>query len=398
MLIVLQGLQMMTYDAIIVGLGAMGSAAAYHLSRRGLRVLGLEAFGRGHTLGSSHGESRIIRMAYMEHPDYVPLLRRTYELWRDLQGTSGMELLRETGGLFIGPPDGPVFAGSLLSSQVHSLPHETLDAAEIRRRHPALHPAPSDQALFEPSAGILFPERCIEAHLQLATASGAELHHDEPMFDWSAGESGVEVRTPEGRYTADKVIFTAGSWLGKLLHDLQLPLQPERIPVYWMQPREAPELFDPARFPIYIWETPDLGLYYGFPHLELAGVKVGRHHSEEPADPDTVDREPNDRDEARVRAFVSRCIPALNGPVASAVVCLYTNTPDENFLVDRHPNLPSVLFAGGFSGHGFKFAPVIGEILADLAMEREATPAANFLRIERFGYVLLLGAAGGFPE
>jgi len=377
------------YDAIVVGLGAMGSAAAYQLAARGLRVLGLDAHGPGHTLGSSHGESRIIRMAYMEHPDYVPLLRRAYELWQEVESQAGVELLRQTGGLFVGPLEGHVVGGSLRSARQHDLSYELLDGAEVRRRYPALHPGPDDVALFEATAGVLFPERCIEAHLRLATEHGAAMRHHEPVRSWEATSGGVAVLTDGARYVANRVVFTAGAWIGKLLADLRLSLKPERQTVWWLHPRERSELFDPARFPIYIWEVSADRSFYGFPHLEWPGVKVGRHHSGEYGDPDTISREVVAADELAVRAFVRRHIPALDGDVASAVVCLYTNTPDEHFLVDRHPEHPSVIYASACSGHGFKFASVIGEVVADLVTTGSATPAADFLRAER-----LAGARG----
>lgn len=371
------------YHVIVVGLGGMGSSAAYHLARRGVRVLGIEAFGPIHTFGSSHGESRIIRMAYMEHPDYVPLLRRAYELWEQLQQDSSKEVLRLTGGLFIGPPDGLVVAGSLRSAREHDLPHEMLDATEIHRRYPALRPAPDDAALFEESAGVLFPERCIEAHLEGAGHAGAELHHHERVLEWDATPGGVQVITESGRYSAETLVLTAGAWVGKLLAGLQLPLQPERIPVYWLRPQARPEMFAPDHFPIYIWEVAGGHSFYGFPHLERPGAKVGRHHSGESCDPDLVSREITPADETEIRSFVRTHIPDLDGPVEEAVVCMYTNTPDEHFLVDQHPELPNVVYAGGFSGHGFKFASVIGEIVARRAMREPTTPAADFLRADR---------------
>jgi sarcosine oxidase len=382
------------YDAIVVGLGAMGSAAAWQLARRGRRVLGLEAHAPGHTLGSSHGESRIIRMAYMEHPDYVPLLRRAYELWRETEERAGEDLMRLTGGLFAGPPEGHVVAGSLASARAHGLPHELLDAGEIHRRFPALRPLEGDVAVWEETAGVLFAERCVVAQLRLAEASGARLRHGEPVLGWEPSGDGYEVTTPGGRYGADSLVLAAGAWLPRFLDGLGLPLQPERIPVYWLQPTDTPELFDPARFPVYIWDTGGPRTYYGFPHLGWPGVKVGRHHSGERCDPDTVGREVTGADEAAVREFVRGRIPALDGPVAAGVVCLYTNTPDEHFVVDRHPQLPGVVYAAACSGHGFKFASVMGEVLADLLTEGRATPAAGFLRAERLG----VGAAAGRAE
>ncbi len=372
------------YDAIVVGLGAMGSAATYHLSRRGVRVLGLDAHAPGHTLGSSHGESRIIRMAYKEHPDYVPLLRRAYRLWADLEEESGEPLLRITGGLFIGPPESGVVAGSLESARAHGLPHELLDSDETRRRYPALAPPDGHVALYEAAAGILYPERCVAAYLQGAVAAGAELRHEEPVVGWDATHSGVEVTTSQGRYVADRLVLTAGAWLGGLLQSLRLPLQSERSPVFHLLPR-SPELFEPDRLPIYVWEVDGGRMYYGLPHLEQPGAKVGRHHTGEPCDPDTVNRELTTADEADVRAFVGRYMPALNGPVSSGIVCLYTNTPDEHFIVDRHPEHPRVVYASACSGHGFKFSGVIGEVLADLATDQPPNPSGAFLRADRLG-------------
>ena len=379
-----------TYDVIVVGLGAMGSAAAYQLARRGQRVLGLDAFAPGHTQGSSHGESRIIRLAYFEHPNYVPLLRRAYQLWESTQAESGHQLLQLTGGLFVGQHDSALVQGCLLSARTHGLNHELLQADEVHRRFPAFEPREDDVAVYEPMAGVLFPERCIEAHLELAAA---ELHHAEPVRSWTASSSGVEVRTSAERYTADRLVLTAGAWSGKLLADLGLPLQPERIPVIWFQPREPPGLFEPDRLPIYIWDTGEAGTFYGCPHLDWPGAKVGRHHQGQNCDPDTVDREPTEADERPIRAFVEGHIPTLAGPTALRLICLYTNTPDEHFVVDRHPTLPQVVFAAGFSGHGFKFASVIGEILTDLATTGQATPDADFLRAARFSVPKTAGAA-----
>ncbi len=372
-------------DAIVVGLGAMGSAAAYHLARRGVRVLGLDVHAPGHMLGSSHGESRIIRMAYKEHPDYVPLLRRAYQLWADLEEESGEPLLRITGGLFLGPLESGVVAGSLESARAHGLPHELLDSDEIRRHYPAFAPADGHVALYETAAGILYPERCIAAHLQGAARVGAELRHEEGVLGWEATDAGVEVTTTQGRYVADRLVLAAGAWLGGLLSSLRLPLQPERSPIFHLQPRR-PELFEPDRLPIYVWEVDGGRMYYGLPHLKQPGAKVGRHHTGEACDPDTVNRDVTATDEADVRGFVSRYMPALNGPIASGIVCLYTNTPDEHFIVDRHPEQPHVVYASACSGHGFKFSAVIGEVLADLATDRPPNPSAAFLRAERLEY------------
>jgi sarcosine oxidase len=370
-------------DVIVVGLGAMGSAAAAHLARRGASVLGLEAFPRGHALGSSHGESRVIRLAYYEHPDYVPLLRRAYTLWHELEAASGEKLFVQTGGLFIGARDSTLIQGTLTSVRTHSLAHRMLDADDLRREHPLLRPRDSDVAIFEAPAGLLLPERCVEAHARMAETAGAELRYEEPVTDWSSESSGVSVTTSAGSYSAERLVITAGAWLGRILK-LDLPLRPERVPMFWLEPRVPIEAFAPERFPVWLWDTGEPRMFYGFPHLRWPGVKLARHHSGEPCDPATLQREIQPTDETPVRTFVSRYLPALDGPVTHARVCMYTNTPDEHFVVDRHPRFANVTYAGGFSGHGFKFSTVIGEILADLSTEGQAMPEAEFLRATRF--------------
>jgi sarcosine oxidase len=370
------------FDVIIVGLGAMGSAALYQLSRRGRRVLGLEAFAAGHRQGSSHGESRVIRLAYYEHPNYVPLLLRAYELWADLERESGEHLLRIIGGLMIGRPDSPLVAGAQASAVQHGLDFELLDPDEVLRRYPALHLQSDEMALFEPRAGILSPEACVDAHVSLAREAGAETRYSEPLRSWTASDAGVEVVTDAGRYTADQVVFTCGTWISQVLGDKRIVVRPERIPLFWIQPLE-PRLFELGRLPIYLWQHADGSHFYGFPHLNWPGVKVARHHSGDFCDPDSVDRQVNAEDERRLRTAIGDRLPALGGPVLSGLVCLYENSPDEHFLIDRLPDHHNVVFAGGFSGHGFKFASVVGEILADLVTEGQATTDADFLRAQR---------------
>ncbi len=372
----------MDYDAIVVGLGAMGSAATYHLARRGRRVLGLDAHPPGHTLGSSHGESRIIRLAYSEHSDYVPLLRRAYELWDVLQSESGLQLLLPTGGLFLGRPEAPAIAGALESARLHELEYELLDPAEIRRRYLVFHPGDNEMAFFEPRAGVLFPERCIEAHLRLATLAGAELLHGQPVRAWSPTSDGVEVETATGQFRAARLLLTVGAWLAKLMPGL--PLWVERNVVTWLKPRESPDLFQPGRMPIWIWDGDAAGTFYGIPHLERPGVKAARHHSEDFCDPDAVDRRVHRRDFQPLQEFLTTRIPGL-GDVEHALVCLYTNSPDEHFIIDRHPDHPQVVYASACSGHGFKFSSVVGEILAGLATGAPDNPAAAFLKADRLG-------------
>ena len=360
---------MPTYDTIIIGLGAMGSAAAYQLAGRGRRVLGLERFTPAHANGSSTGRSRIIRQAYMEHPGYVPLLQRAYDLWAQLEHETGEELLTLTGGLMLGAPDSQAVAGATLSARTHSLPYELLDAAEIRRRFPPLSPADDTVALFEQRAGFLRPEASIMAFLRRAEALGAELRFEEPALTWDADERGVRVTTARGTYEAGRLILAPGPWAPALLRELGAPLQVQRQVLLWVAPEGGVAPFLPDRFPVYIWEvSPDV-TFYGFPHQEGApgGVKVALHGGGQACTPETIDRTVRPEDLAALRAAVGERIPALRGPLLDAATCMYTNAPDEHFVLGMHPSRPHVVVASPCSGHGFKFASAIGEVLADLA-------------------------------
>lgn len=351
------------FDVISVGLGAMGSAAAYHLAKRGKRVLGLDRFAPPHESGSSHGKTRIIREAYFEHPLYVPLIQRAYELWADLQERAGRPLLRQTGGLMIGPPDSAVVRGAKRSAGEHRLRHETLPAAAVRRRFPGLQPTDEMVAIWEPRAGILFPEACVESHLNLAQKHGAELRFNAPVSRWKPDGDGVRVITAGGEYLAGTLILTAGSWIQSLLPDLNLPFVVERQIQFWFEPKE-PALFGPEQCPIHIWEHEPGRFFYGFPDLG-DGVKVAGHHEGRIVNPDSINRDVAPEEIGHMRRIVRRFLPGADGPLRSAVVCMYTNTPDEHFLIDRHPAHHQVLIASPCSGHGFKFSSVIGEVLAD---------------------------------
>jgi sarcosine oxidase len=371
---------MASWDVIVVGLGAMGSAALYELSRRGLRVLGLEAFEPGHRMGSHHGESRVIRLAYFEHPSYVPLLRRAYTLWSELEHESGRDLLTLTGGLMLGLPNSELVSGARASAELHHLEHEFLQADEVRYRYPAFTPAEDDVALWEPRSGYLRPERCIETFVELARSRGAETRYSEPVGSWHANADGVQLRTSSDTLDAGQVVFACGARMTSVLGESIPPVVAERAVLFLMQPAQR-ELFQ--NLPIYLWDTPDGQTFYGFPHVDLPGAKVAMHHTGEFCDPETVDRTVNAHDESRLRTAIGSRLPTLNGPVLDSLVCLYENSPDQHFMIDRLPDQPNVIYAGGFSGHGFKFASVVGEILADLVTRGEATPDADFLRAER---------------
>ncbi len=361
----------MTLDTIVLGLGAMGSATVAELARRGQRVLGLDRHEPPHSLGSTHGKSRIIRLAYMEDPAYVPLLRRAYELWSDLEKTSGRHLLQVTGGLMIGSSNSVAVEGSRASAQEHGLAHEMLDAADIRRRFPAFHPPADCLALYEEVAGVLFPEACIETYLGLARAAGADLRMNTPALAWETTGDGVCVVADGQRFTASQLVITAGPWSPELLPDHADSLQMTREIMHWFQPDGGVEGFLPERFPVYIWEPPEGDVFYGFPALDgpHGGVKVAIHHGGAATNPTDVNREVDEDDVQRMRTCLANRLPALDGTWLDGAVCMYTNTPDMNFLLGTHPEHANVHMATGLSGHGFKFASVIGEVLADLVTE-----------------------------
>jgi sarcosine oxidase len=354
------------YDAIVVGVGAMGSATSYYLARRGKRVLGIERFGILHTMGSSHGHTRIIRLAYLEHPSYVLLLRRAYELWREIQGKAGEQLLYITGSIDAGPEDSFVFKGSWESCKLHDLPHEVLTGSELRRRYPGYRLPPEHLALVQPEGGFLAPERCIVSYVMAAQSLGAEIHAYEKVLEWVPLEGGVRVRTDRDTYEADRLVVTAGAWNGGLLDVLDRLAVPERQVLAWLQPTR-PEYFQPDIFPVFNLLV-DEGRFYGFPVHSVPGFKFGKyHHLEEATDPDEVDREVHDYDERLLRGFAERYFPDSCGPTMDLQTCMFTNTEDNHFVIDLHPDYSQVSFASPCSGHGFKFASVIGEIMADLA-------------------------------
>ena len=374
-------------DVIVAGLGAHGSSAAYALASRGAAVLGFDRFARGQTLGSSGGLSRIIRLSYYEHPDYVPLLRRAWELWRELERASGEHLLTETGGLYAGPPDGQLVSGALESARGHRLDHEVLDTGALRERYPLFAWLEGWTGVYERQAGWLAPERCIDTHLRLAERAGATLRFEEPIDRWESTFDGIRVTTRAGSYEAHQLVITAGPWMAKLVPSLASQLFVERNVLFWFEPRAERDAF--ARLPVYIVEDTDR-IYYGFPYIEGQGVKVAGLHFGDPADPDMLDRTPSPDDEERVRGWLRRRVPLANGERRDAKVCMYTNTVDSHFVIDSLLEDSNVVVASACSGHGFKFASVVGEILADLVLDGETEYPIGFLSSERLGSDLAL--------
>jgi sarcosine oxidase len=374
---------MAVYDAIVLGLGGMGSATLFHLARRGLRVLGLERFDLVHEYGSSHGLTRIIRLAYWEHPTYVALLRRAYELWRELEGLSGERLLHITGSVDAGPADGMVFQGALKSSELHDLPHEVMDGSELHKRFPGYRLPRELRCLYQPEGGFLLPERCDVAHVVGAMTHGAEVRCREPVLEWGANGGRAWVRTARARYEAGRLVVCAGPWAAKLVPELAGLAVPERQVLAWLQPAR-PDWFRPDVFPVFNLEVEE-GRYYGFPSFLIPGFKFGKyHHRGGTADPETVNREPEPEDEELLRSFAGRYFPDGAGPTLMLKACLFTNSPDRHFILDRHPAHPEVVVAAGFSGHGYKFCSAIGEVMADLAQTGATRHDIEFFRLARF--------------
>jgi sarcosine oxidase len=368
------------YDVVVVGVGGMGSSALYHLARRGKRVLGLERFDLLHDQGSSHGLTRIIRLAYFEHPGYVPLLRRAYELWRRLEADVGEPLLYVTGILEGGEG---IREGVLRSCAQHGLPHEVMDGREAARRFPAYALPAEMNVVYQADGGFVLPERCIVAHVEGALARGAVVRARERVLEWSATEAGLRIRTDRGHVDAERIVFTAGAWSQDVARLPPGLVHGVRQALAWFQPTR-PELFTPERMPVF-----NLRLggehFYGFPAFGIPGFKLGRYdHFGAGGDPEAIDREPTLADEKPLRAFAERYFPSGVGPTIALKTCLFEPSPDEHFLVDRHPESERVVVAAGFSGHGFKFCPVIGEVLADLVLEGETRHDIALFRLDRF--------------
>ncbi len=374
---------MPAFDVIILGLGAMGSAAAAALARRGARVLGLDRYAIPNTLGSSHGESRVIRLSYYEHPDYVPLLRSAFALWSELEHDARTPLMHITGGLYMGPPGSAFIRGTLRSAREHDLPHEELDRDAIALRFPQFELPADHVGVHEPRAGFLRPERILAVYADRALRDGAELHGHERALEWRPGDGGVVVVTDRGTYRARKLVLCAGAWTASLVTTAGIALTVTRQTAAWVWPR-TPELFEASRMPIWGLDDAEGYFHYGFPLVaDRPGLKVARHYQGAATDADSIDRAVGPADEADIRRVLARHLPAADGPILSMSVCMYTNTPDGHFVLDRHPAHPDVTIAAGFSGHGFKFASVVGEIIADLTLDGGTDHPIGFLGLGR---------------
>ncbi len=359
----------------------MGSSVSYNLAKKGMSVLTLERFGLNHEFGSSHGGTRIIRLAYYEDERYVPLLRRAFESWRELEAMSGTKLLKMTGGLMVGRPEGELVSGVLRSAKKHNLPHQVLSPSAAEDRFQALTLDGSFSAVYEDNAGILSPEECVQTYVGVAKDSGCQFNFSERLTRWRRASEGIEVESAGGSYLADRVVFCAGAWTGQLLGDL-VPLKCERQVPFWFS-SAGEGRFMPERMPVFILEENPGHFFYGIPDVGH-GVKVARTHQGQIVEPDRVSRDVTEEDSAPVEAFVARRLPKLGRTPIASTTCLYSNTPDLNFVVGSHPEDMRIMVVSACSGHGFKFASVLGEVVADLVAGGRTPYDVSFLGVNRF--------------
>jgi sarcosine oxidase len=381
------------YDVIVIGLGGMGSAAAYALAARGQRVLGIERFTLAHPMGSSHGGTRIVRKAYFEKPDYVPLLARSYQLWDELSATFGTRLLTRCGALMIGSPDSAVVSGTLASARRWSLPHEVFDAAGLRVRYPQFALPEGQLAVYEADAGFVNPEVTVLANLELAADSGAELWFDTVVEQVEVRPDGVRLVAGDERLQAPRVVVATGAWAGRLAGLDRYPIRAQRQTVHWLRPQAPVTDFSPEVFPVYLWSLPvapgaERVEVYGFPHQPGdEGVKAAFYHDwlNPDVDPDTMQRTVSDSECQALRQALAPALPGLAGDCVTSQACLYPSTPDDDFVLGVHPGSSGrVVLALGFGGHGFKFVPVVGEIVADLVIDGATRHDIAFLSPERY--------------
>ena len=381
-----------SFDAIVIGVGSMGSATCYYLAKRGYKVLGLEQFDITHEFGSHTGQSRIIRKAYFEHPDYVPLMEKAYENWKQLEDETGEHLYFKTGLLYAGNSNNEIIKGVKLAASLYNIELEQLNKKDVANRFPHFRFPNSFEVLFEPDAGFLPPEKSIRLYADQAKKNGAEIHSHEKVIDWKKEGNDLIVKTDKNSYHCPKLIITAGAWSGKMIPGLSDKIKVTRQFVAWINPKHE-NMFSLNNFPCWMIGDDDKhGCYYGFPLLdtkqfgEPAGLKMAHHFPAQVTDPDNVNRQTTGEDILNLKYCLDNYIPGVVNGIRSTKICLYGNSPDENFIIDKLPGYEeTVSIACGFSGHGFKFASVIGEILADLAMEGKTGLPIGFLSAKRFG-------------
>jgi len=377
-------MKMISTEVVVLGLGGMGSAAIYSLSKRGVNAIGIEQFSIGHSNGSSHGETRIIRQAYFEHSDYVPLLKRSYELWKEIASQSPLPIIDQRGVVIFGDPNSSfVYQESLRSAKTHQIPIETMNSKSVHQKWPEYQPLDHHMGLYEPGGGLVYPENTIKTHIRLAMDLGAEIIENTPVSSITPKGEKFELKVGSSTITAKKLIITGGAWSNQLLVDLNLPLKLKRKTLAWfkLKKSQTPNSGTPC-FAYHI----DGHFFYGFPSLDGQTVKIAEHFSgEEISTPDQKKLDSIPESELKLlQKFIEAHLPKVSSNLEKYATCLYTMTPDEHFIIDRHPSHPNIVFAAGFSGHGFKFVPVIGEILSELTLDGRTNHQIDFLGLKRF--------------
>jgi sarcosine oxidase len=370
------------YDAIVVGVGGMGSSAVYHLAKRGLDVLGLERFDIPHARGSSHGSTRVVRLTQQEGPSYVPLATAAFDRWTALERRTGRDLVTTTGSVHAGAPGTDIVEDARRSLDAHDVPYELLSGDEVSERFPGYDLPSQFQAVFQPDGGYVDCERAVVAHVEAAHEAGATVRAREQLLDWRETADGVRVETSDGVYEADDLVVTAGAWTGDLLPSLRDELKPVRRVMAWFQPT-VPSHFRSENFPVFILRGPETS-GYGFPVHDVPGFKFACEPSSSPGiHPDDLSRDPTPEERAAQRQFAERYFPDGAGPTMALRTCVFTESSDEHFVLGTHPDYDGVHVAAGFTGHGFKFTSVVGEILADFVVDGETDHAVDLHRIER---------------
>jgi len=371
------------YDVIVVGVGSMGAAACYHLARRGAKVLGLEQFSVAHDRGAHHGQSRVIRLAYYPFAEYIPLLRRAYELWEELENETEECLFQITGGAFMGPAESQLIRRAIDVSLEQETAYELWDEAQLRQQFSQFRLPEGFQVFFDPQAGFLRPEQAVAAHAEFAERHGAVIRSQEPVAEWRVRAGGVVVQTAKESYQAAHVVLAGGGWSHRLLAELDLPLTVTRQVVAWFRPKVSRN-FTAQKFPVWYVETEPAAGYYGFPKMPgQESVKIALDKPGKITTAESIDREVAQDEVDDLHEFLGRHVPDAAGELHSACVCQYTNTPDRHFIIDRHPAHDRVTMACGFSGHGFKFSSAVGEVLADLAIDGSTKIPLDFFRLSR---------------
>ncbi len=358
------------FDVIVLGLGAHGSSAVYHLSKTNIKVCGIDRFMPPHVYGSSHGQSRIIRQAYHESPMYVPLVLEAYKLWNELEHVSGKNLLLKTGGIILGSKNSTVITGAKLSAETHGVDYDFLNNREIKKQFPAFKPTDETVAIVETNAGILFPEECIKANLEQAKKNNATLLYNETVVSIRQKTNTLEILTNKSKYEAIKLIVSAGSWLNDVLPELKLPLSIKRQVLFWFKNKDESiqKFLLPEKLPVYIWEYKQGRIFYGFPDLG-DGLKVAPHHEGQPTHPDLLSRDVSEKEISEIKKVADKYLNA-DLQFNFSDVCMYTNTPDEHFILDYYPSNKNIIIASPCSGHGFKFSSIIGKMLSQMAMNQ----------------------------